>query len=155
MKRSVVVMGVAGSGKSTLGPLLAAELEMPFVEGDDFHDATSKEKMASGVPLTDADRAPWLAKLRDELDRRPIVLACSALTESYREQLGDVDFVYLRIELEEAKARLASRPSKHFPPDLVGSQFELLEEPENALWVHALLPTELQIEIILASRERQ
>lgn len=150
MTRSIVVMGVAGSGKSTLGPLLANELELPFVEGDDFHDASSREKMASGTPLTDADRLPWLSKLRLELDRGPTVLACSALKQSYRDQLGDVDFIYLRIEPEETRVRLARRTSAHFPPELVDSQFEILEEPEDALWVHALLPPEIQLEIVLS-----
>jgi len=149
VNRSIVVMGVAGSGKTTVGSGLAETLGLPFVDADDHHSPENLAKMASGHPLSDGDRAGWLDALSELLLGPPVVLACSALKQSYRDRLGDADFVYLRIEQEEAHARLASRPSSHFPPSLLASQFEILEEPEDALWLHATMPAELLVELVL------
>ncbi len=149
MTRSIVVMGVAGSGKTTVGTRLGEELGLPFVDADDHHSPENLAKMASGQPLSDTDREGWLDILSKILQGPPVVLACSALKQSYRDRLGDAEFVYLRIEQEEARARLTTSPSPHFPPNLVKTQFEILEEPEDALWLHATIPTDILVELIL------
>jgi gluconokinase len=140
----VIVMGVAGSGKSTIGPLIAAGLGADFAEGDSFHPPGNVAKMASGQPLTDADRGPWLAAMaaaiRDWQDRdRPTVLACSALRQSYRDILAGgskaVRFVYLRAARDLVAARMATRRGHFMPSSLIGSQFATLEEPEDAIIV--------------------
>ena len=145
---NVVVMGVAGCGKSSLARELAARLGRALVEGDDFHSDASRAKMAQGVALTDADRQPWLAALAERLDaaRRagePVVLTCSALKQRYRERLraGDpaLRFCYLRITPEDALARVSQRGSTHFfSPALVQSQFAALESPEGEDGVQVL-----------------
>jgi len=138
----VIVMGVTGCGKSTIGRRLARRLACAFYDGDDFHSAENVEKMRQGVPLTDEDRWPWLDRLRElgeeMLTRgRSAVIACSALRASYRERLlpretalaAKVVFVYLRISPELARERLAVRRNHYMPPSLVESQFAALEEP--------------------------
>jgi gluconokinase len=131
-------MGVSGAGKSTLGAAVAAELGWPFYDGDDFHPPANVDKMAAGFPLTDADRQPWLARLRaliaDHLARgEPAVVACSALKRSYRRQLragdGGVVFVYLRGDKERISRRLAGRRDHYMPAGLLASQFADLDEP--------------------------
>ena len=127
----IVLMGVAGSGKSTIGAALAARHGAPFLEGDDFHPASNIEKMAAGAPLTDEDRWPWLAALRQAIrGEDQVVVACSALKRVYRDALraaGDVRFVELVIDPEEARRRLATRPDHFMGPAMVDSQFEALE----------------------------
>lgn len=131
----VVVMGVSGCGKSEVGQRLAAQLGLPLVEGDEFHPASNIEKMRSGTPLTDDDRAGWLDALARELDRRPggAVLTCSALKKSYRDRLRAavprLRFVHLALSQAEAQARVAARPGHFYPPSLVASQFATLEDP--------------------------
>ena len=131
----VVMMGVAGCGKSSLGRAVAERKGLPMIEGDDFHGPESLAKMRAGVPLTDADRLGWLDALGRELRRHPdgAVLTCSALKRSYRDRLREavpgVGFVYLQITREAARARVASRPGHVFPASLVDSQFETLEPP--------------------------
>jgi gluconokinase len=136
MTRSLVVMGVAGCGKSTLAAELAAELGVPLVEGDDHHSAASRVKMSQGVPLTDADRDAWLDTLAQALRERPagVVLTCSALKRSYRERLraarAGLRFVFLEIPFDEAYRRVAGRSGSHFfAPALVADQFRTLEPP--------------------------
>jgi carbohydrate kinase (thermoresistant glucokinase family) len=142
----IVVMGVAGCGKSTVGQALAARLERPFVEGDAFHTDAARAKMAAGVALTDADRAPWLAALSTLLrtSPTPVVLACSALKQAYRDRLAEggvpLRFVWLDASPDLMRARLESRPSHHFDPALIESQFATLEPTANALRLDATLP---------------
>lgn len=131
----VVVMGVAGCGKSLAGACLAERLGLPLVEGDDFHPAANIEKMRQGVPLEDADRVHWLDRLADELRRHPggAVLTCSALKRGYRQVLRaavpDLRFVHLALTPHQALERVASRTDHFYPPSLVASQFEALEDP--------------------------
>jgi gluconokinase len=139
----VVVMGVAGCGKSTVGPLLAEALGGDFAEGDRFHPPANVAKMSRGEPLDDADRLPWLgamaAAIREWRARdRPTVLACSALRQRYRDILaggtgGEVRFVYLRGSEATIGARLSARRGHFMPPSLLRSQFETLEEPADAI----------------------
>ena len=136
MSRSVVVMGVAGCGKSTVGAVLSQALGLPLVEGDDFHSPASRHKMNSGVALTDTDRDGWLATLAAELQRRPqgAVLTCSALKRSYRDRLRaaapGLRFVFLEIARVDALRRVAARADGHFfSASLVDSQFATLESP--------------------------
>ena len=142
----VVVMGVSGSGKTTIGRLLAQRLECEFIDADDFHPASNVAKMAAGVPLEDADRWPWLERLNQELRRREArgdraVLACSALKQAYRERLAAglarLELVYLRASPELLRARLASRTHRYMPASLLESQLATLEPPEHAIEVDA------------------
>ena len=131
----VVVMGVAGCGKSAVGEQLAERLQLPLVEGDDFHPAANIAKMRQGLPLEDSDRAAWLAQLADELRDRPqgAVLTCSALKRAYRDMLrgavADLRFLHLALSPHQALERVASRTDHFYPPSLVASQFETLEDP--------------------------
>jgi gluconokinase len=142
--RIVILMGVTGSGKTTIGQLLAKDCNWPFYEGDDFHPAANVEKMRRSIPLTDEDRAPWLAAL-DHLIRDLItqaqsaVIACSALKQSYRDRLAanrdEVVFVYLKGDYDLARERLRSRKGHFMKEDLLASQFDTVEEPEGVLTV--------------------
>ncbi len=136
--RAVVVAGVSGSGKSTVGRLLAARLGWPYVEADDHHPAANKAKMARGEPLDDDDRAPWLASLRAELERHaregtPVVLSCSALKRRYRAVLTDglphVATVVLHGPTQLLGERIAERTDHFFDPKLLRSQLDALELP--------------------------
>lgn len=147
-------MGVAGSGKSTVGRLLAERLGWPFLDGDDFHPPQNVERMRRGIPLTDADRLPWLEHLRELVSRSgSAVVACSALKESYREILsgGDprVRFIYLRADPALLAARLEKRTGHFFARTLLDSQFAALEEPEGAITVDASQPPEATVQAIL------
>lgn len=128
-------MGVAGCGKSAVGRLLAQQLALPYVEGDDFHPPGNIAKMRQGIALDDADRADWLDALAAELAGRPagLVLACSALKLAYRDRLrraaSGLRFIYLMISEVEALRRVAGRPGHFYPPSLVASQFAALEKP--------------------------
>lgn len=135
----VLVMGVAGSGKSTVGRALAEILECRFIEGDDFHTVASREKMASGIALSDADREPWLDRLAMELERHETagewaVLACSALRRSYRERLrrgrSQWKLVFLHGDATLIAARIARRSHHYMPASLLASQLATLEPPE-------------------------
>jgi gluconokinase len=141
----IVLMGVSGSGKTTIGKILADRLGWAFVEGDDFHPAANVEKMHAGIPLDDADRKPWLAALRERVDRacthgENIVLACSALKHRYQDYLEQHDpacvhYVYLHGSEDLIRERLAARKGHFFNPNLLHSQFETLEPPAEALRV--------------------
>src|SRR5437868_10619889 len=146
--RILVLMGPAGAGKTTVGVLLAKSLGWRFLDADDFHSAESIDRMHRGIPLTDAERAPWLRAIRDALRDLlaggvNVVLACSALKEKYRKALvpktaaGDVRFVYLRAAESVLRQRLTHRSGHYAGPELLASQLETLEEPRDALWVDA------------------
>ena len=139
----IVVMGVSGSGKTRVGSLLANTLNWMYRDADDFHSRENREKMSNGIPLTDGDRAEWLMQLRGLIDRyigknEDLILSCSALKESYRRVLkvnGNVRFVYLRGTYEQIEARLKERQGHFMKPGMLQSQFEILEEPVDALTV--------------------
>jgi len=136
-------MGPAGSGKTTIGELLVAQLGWEFSDGDSFHSPANIEKMSHGVPLTDADRLPWLNSIRDAISQwlaqhKNVVLACSALKRSYREILQvspDVKLVYLKGSFELLRQRLHARKGHYATEQLLTSQFADLEEPTDALIV--------------------
>jgi len=151
----VVVMGVAASGKTTLGERLAAAQGWRFVEGDDYHAPASIAKMRAGIPLDETDRRPWLLRLRTVIEeflerREPAVIACSALEQSHRALLrngdDDVVFVYLAADRDEITHRLASREHHFMPPDLADSQFAALEPPADALTLDATEPPQKQVQ---------
>src|SRR4051812_39135756 len=129
----IVVMGVAGSGKSTVAERLAERVGADFLDADDFHPPSNVAKMAAGEALTDADRWPWLARLRGELrERDRVVLACSALRRSYRDVLrgaGDVRFVFLDVDRRTATDRVAHRADHFMGAGMVVGQFDALERP--------------------------
>ncbi len=148
---SFVVMGVAGSGKSTVAALLAARLGVPFADGDAFHPPANLAKMAAGTPLDDADRAPWLAAIAAWLAAHPgAVVACSALRQRYRDQLP-ARFIYLRGSREVLAARLAARRDHFFPLALLDSQLALLEEPADALTFSIELSPEAIVDAIVSA----
>jgi gluconokinase len=144
----IVVMGPTGSGKTTIGSLLAQQLGWDFVDADQFHSAANKEKMHQGIPLTDADRAPWLAAIHQQIEQwlaegRNVVLACSALKQSYRELLwrgGDVKLVYLKGSYELIAQRLLTRHGHFADEHILAGQFADLEEPTDAITVDISAP---------------
>ena len=148
----VIVMGVSGSGKTTVGKLLAQSLNCDFSDADDFHPPANIEKMSLGIPLEDTDRLPWLLQLQTTIDRwllenKNVVLACSALKVSYREMLcrkeQRIKIVYLKGDFELFAARLKNRENHYMKADLLSSQLDTLEEPEDAIIVDASQPLEL------------
>jgi gluconokinase len=152
----LIIMGVVGSGKTTIGSLLARQLGYEFVDGDSFHPPANIEKMSRGIPLSDADRLPWLEAIRDAMrqwiaERRNVVLACSALKHSYREILRvgpEAKFVYLKADYEVIQKRLQTRHGHFATEDLLASQFATLEEPSEALVLDASRsPAEIVVEI--------
>ncbi|MEG4202357.1 gluconokinase [Microcoleus sp. Pol7_A1] len=147
-----IVMGVSGSGKTTVGKLLAQSLNWDFSDADDFHPSANIEKMSRGIPLEDADRVPWLLKLQAAIDRwllenKNVVLACSALKASYREILcrdpQRMKIVYLKGSFQLLSARLASRENHYMKADLLLSQLDTLEEPQNAIIIDASQPLDI------------
>jgi gluconokinase len=139
----VLVMGTTGSGKTTIGQMLAKRLGWLFLDADDFHSPSNKEKMHRGIPLTDADRMPWLAAIHAELvrqneQRSNVVLACSALKQEYREVLDAqlrVQIVYLKGSAAVLREHIASRHGHFAGESLLPSQLATLEEPKDALVV--------------------
>jgi gluconokinase len=147
----LIVMGVAGSGKTTIGKALAARLGWDFFDADAFHPPTNVAKMAAGMPLDDDDRAPWLAALHELLARtrregRHPVLACSALKQPYRDTLlagnAGIRVVYLQGNCDLILSRMANREDHYMKPGMLRSQFDALEEPEDALTVDIARPVE-------------
>ena len=143
-------MGPAGSGKTTVGELLASQLKWVFADGDNFHSPANIEKMAHGLPLSDDDRIPWLNSIREamfrcEAERSNLVLACSALKRSYRELLqinSHVKFVHLKGSYELLRERLHSRKGHYAGEQILASQFADLEEPTDAITIDAAQPRE-------------
>jgi gluconokinase len=139
----IIVMGVAGAGKTTIGSLLAHQLDWDFFDADDFHPESNRNKMAQNIPLTDKDRTVWLLALRDVINQniqldKSVVLACSALKESYRNILSvgkQVRFVYLQGTYAQIEARLNKRADHYMSVDMLASQFDTLEEPQDALTI--------------------
>ncbi len=143
MNKIIIIMGVAGCGKSTIGSMLAHELGWDFYDADDFHSESNRIKMAKNIPLTDEDRAGWLDSLRSLIGQniqngKPIVLACSALKKSYRDILminEQVEFIYLRGTYEQIEARLLQRSGHFMSAKMLASQFDILEEPQDAVTI--------------------
>jgi gluconokinase len=160
--RVVIVMGVAGSGKTTVGESLAKHLGWEFYDADHFHPAENIAKMSNGLPLNDSDRAPWLAALHNLIstsrkENHPAVLACSALKESYRRQLlagnEGVQFVYLKGSYGLIWSRISGRKDHYMKPQMLQSQFEALEEPADALTVDVSLPVDEIVQGIVGQLE--
>jgi gluconokinase len=157
-QHKVLVMGVAGCGKSSVAVKLAHELDAQVIEGDEHHPPGNHDKMRNGIALQDADREPWLDKLGALLAAAPgsVVLTCSALKRSYRDRLRAAEpalrIVYVEVSLAEAHCRVTSRPSHFFPPGLVASQFASLEVPAGepgVLRVSGIDPVAVQVRTIL------
>jgi gluconokinase len=155
----IIVMGVTGSGKTTVGSLLAQQLRWGFADADDFHPQSNVEKMRHGIPLNDDDRRPWLERLRAEIAKqdaagRNLVLACSALKKEYREMLAAgpaVKFVYLKGSAQLIAHRLEAR-HRHFADEkILAGQFADLEEPDNAVVVDI---AETPVEVVGEIREK-
>ena len=158
----VVVMGVAGSGKTTIGQRLAAAIPCPFLEGDTLHSPENVEKMSRGIPLTDADRGPWLAtihaRMADAHGRgESLVVGCSALKQSYRSILADglpVTWVYLKGSPEVIGPRILNRAGHFMKANMLASQFEALEEPANAIVADVSEPPEVIVERIQSTMRK-
>ena len=158
----VIVMGVTGAGKTTIGRALAAALGWEFHDGDDLHSEANKLKMRSGIALDDADRAPWLAAIRKLIqamlsEGRDGVVACSALKQSYRDEIvvdpKAVKIVYLKGSKEMIAERLRNRGAHFMDPDLLQSQFDTLEEPRDAIVVDIAAAPEAIVNEIVAALE--
>lgn len=154
----IIIMGVSGCGKTTVGRRVAKRTGLPFYDADDFHPIENVEKMQSGEPLNDADRHPWLAALSWEIEKwnqsDGAILACSALKKRYRELLRPdenrhVHFVYLKGSESTIFNRLKNREGHYMPPELLRSQFEALEEPEDAFVISIEKSPEQIVEEIL------
>ncbi len=153
----VVLMGVSGSGKTTVGTMLAAALKCSFLEGDALHPAANVEKMSHGIPLTDADRAPWLAAIRSHIlaareHGQCLVVACSALKQRYRDFLSqgtDLTWVYLKGSQELIAERMRERHHHYMKAGMLPSQFADLEEPHDALVADISDPPEVILQRLL------
>jgi gluconokinase len=154
----IVVMGVSGCGKSSVGEALGLRLGVPYRDGDDLHPEANVAKMAAGVPLTDADRWPWLDRVAGVLAAEaPVIVGCSALRRVYRDRIragagGPVTFVHLAGSREVIAGRIAARTGHYMPPSLLDSQFATLEAPgpEEAITVDIALPLAAVVEAVMA-----
>jgi gluconokinase len=160
--RRIVIMGVSGCGKSSVGEGLSTRLGIPYRDGDDLHPAANVEKMRVGIPLTDDDRWPWLDRVAKTLAQEaPVILGCSALRHAYRDRLragagGAVQFVHLSGSRDLIARRMAARTGHYMPPSLVDSQFAALEPPgpDEALTLDIDQPLPALIESIATYLER-
>jgi gluconokinase len=154
----IAVIGVSGSGKTTIGTLLADAMNCPFLEGDSLHSDENIDKMSHGIQLTDADRAPWIAAIHarvlDHFERgQDLVVACSALKQRYRTALGQgvpITWVYLKAASELIRSRLKQRSNHFMKADMLASQFDALEEPSDALVVDVSAAPGMIVERILS-----
>jgi gluconokinase len=156
--RAIILMGVAGSGKTAVGSRVAKRLGWLFLDADDFHPPANVEKMKRGIPLDDNDRAPWLERMNSELRRqiaegRSVILACSALKDAYREKLMDhlpeARFVFLDVDRNTLLERLQKRQAHFFPKELLDSQLATLEQPHDAFVVDANRPIDEVVDSIV------
>lgn len=157
----IILIGVSGSGKSTIGKALARHLGWQFLDADDFHSRENILKMEKGISLTDRDRIPWLKALNNTLvdlctKKTDAILACSALKESYRGLLSEntaqcIKWVYLKADFETIEKRLSRRKDHFFNPQLLKSQFDTLEEPDNAIYVDCNDDSSEIVKVILNS----
>ena len=162
MATIVGVMGVSGSGKTTVGTRLADAMHCAYLEGDALHSPANVEKMSHGIPLTDADRAPWLAAIHARLldsfrQGESLVVGCSALKRSYRTVLADgipITWVYLKGSPALIRSRLQPRSGHYMKADMLASQFDALEEPSDALVVDVSPPPDAIVEQILTELRR-
>ena len=151
----VLIMGLPGSGKTTVAKILSKQLKAVFIEADDHHSVQNIIKMSQGHPLTDLDRKKWLSsilnKARESLKSQNVVIACSALKEKYRKSLISLNFqlVYLKIENNVALRRILKRKKHFMPPSLLESQIKILEEPKKALEIDSNLKVNQISEIIV------
>lgn len=153
----IVIMGVAGSGKTTVGELLASELHCRFLCGDALHPPANVDKMAHGIPLTDADRAPWLAAIHARIVEsfhrgEHLVVACSALKQHYRDTLNSgvaITWVYLKGSDALIRERLQHRDHHFMKPQMLASQFADLEEPANAIVVDVAVAPAVEVRQIM------
>ncbi len=150
----VLVMGVSGSGKNTVGEPLAQRLGWKFIDGDDYHRPENVQKMAAGIALQDEDRWPWLDQLNAILrQEKNAVVACSALKEAYRQRLlagiADCTIVHLRGSFELIRSRVEQRRHRYMPASLLQSQFDTLEPPAKAIDVDVSLDVEVSLKTIL------
>ncbi len=153
----VMVMGVSGSGKTTVGTMLAAALKCSFLEGDSLHPAANVEKMSHGIPLIDADRAPWLAAIRSHIlaameHGQCLVVACSALKQQYRDFLSQgaaLTWVYLKGSQQLIAERMRERHHHYMKAGMLPTQFADLEEPRDALVADISLPPEVILQQLL------
>jgi gluconokinase len=158
----IVVMGVSGSGKTTIGTMLADTMQCSFLEGDSLHSEENIEKMRHGIPLTDSDRAPWLTAIRTQILKffkrgENLVVVCSALKQQYREFLAEgilINWVYLKGSAELIRSRLKHRPSHFMKADMLPSQFDSLEEPSDAIVVDISPPPSVIVAQILEQLRR-
>ena len=151
----VLIMGLPGSGKTTVAKILSKQLKAVFIEADNHHSIQNIMKMSNGHPLTDLDRKNWLSsilnKARESLKSQNVVIACSALKEKYRKSLISLNFqlVYLKIEHDVALRRILKRKKHFMPPSLLESQIKILEEPKKALEIDSNLKANQISEIIV------
>jgi gluconokinase len=151
----LLVMGVSGSGKNTIGEPLAQKLGWRFIDADDYHPPQNVQKMAAGIPLEDEDRWPWLDRLNALLRKeKNAVVACSALKEAYRRRLlagiADSRIVYLYGTFELIRERVAKRRHRYMPASLLKSQFDTLEPPGDAIEVDVAQPPEASVAAIVS-----
>ncbi len=162
MKLVYVIMGVSGSGKTTIGEALAKVLGIPFYDGDDFHPPENVAKMSKGIPLNDADRQPWLLRLHDLITEhlmadKGAVLACSALKQAYRDLLrrghDHVTFVHLSGDFDIIWERMSARHDHYMKADMLRSQFETLEPPssDEAIIIHIEKSVDAIVSLIIKS----
>ncbi|MGH8185973.1 MAG: gluconokinase [Steroidobacteraceae bacterium] len=145
-----ILMGVSGAGKSTVGERVAAELALPFIEGDEYHPPQNVAKMSAGIPLSDAERMPWIDALAGAVNGRlepDVLVACSALSNAVRARLRSrlarpVYFVFLTAPPEVIEARLAQRPRHFMKAGMLGSQFKALQVPQDAVAIDVNRPLE-------------